>query len=251
MTPVRFFLAVCAFFLSVASVHAQPASRPRKIIVIDGRFFHEMPVATDKITKMHLLTTPSGASAVGFELSEPLPDAALQYAVPAGQIPEGASLLAQYDEAKAQGKGASLSFVRKTLLEEGSRFPDFSATDIDGRTWTGADVAGKVMVLNLWFTGCGPCRAEMPELSRWKDEMPDVMFFSSTYEDAGRARPVLEKQGFNWIALVGDTQFREFVGPNGYPLTVVVDKEGIVAQVEYGTSPVQRAALKETIRSLR
>ena len=167
MTPVRFFLAVCAFFLSVASVHAQPASRPRKIIVIDGRFFHEMPVATDKITKMHLLTTPSGASAVGFELSEPLPDAALQYAVPAGQIPEGASLLAQYDEAKAQGRGTSLSFARKPLLEAGSRFPDFSATDIDGRTWTGADVAGKVMVLNLWFTGCGPCRAEMPELSRW------------------------------------------------------------------------------------
>ncbi len=62
---------------------------------------------------------------------------------------------------------------------------------------------------------------------------------------------MLEKQGFNWIALVGDTQFREFVGPNGYPLTVVVDKEGIVAQVEYGTSPVQRAALKETILSLR
>lgn len=160
-------------------------------------------------------------------------------------------LLAQYDEAKAQGKGASLSFARKILLEEGSRFPDFSATDIDGRTWTGADVAGKVMVLNLWFTGCGPCRAEMPELSRWKDEMPDVMFFSSTYEDAGRARPVLEEQGFNWIALVGDTQFRKFVGPNGYPLTVVIDKEGIVAQVEYGTSPLQRDALKEKIRSLR
>lgn len=62
---------------------------------------------------------------------------------------------------------------------------------------------------------------------------------------------MLEEQGFNWIALVGDTQFRKFVGPNGYPLTVVIDKEGIVAQVEYGTSPVQRDALKEKIRSLR
>lgn len=125
MTPVRFFLAVCTFFLSVASVHAQPASRPRKIIVIDGRFFHEMPVATDKITKMHLLTTPFGASAVGFELSEPLPDAALQYAVPAGQIPEGASLLAQYDEAKPRaGAPRSLS-PAKPCWKRGAGSPTF------------------------------------------------------------------------------------------------------------------------------
>ena len=174
MTPVRFFLAVCAFFLSVASVHAQPASRPRKIIVIDGRFFHEMPVATDKITKMHLLTTPSGASAVGFELSEPLPDAALQYAVPAGQIPEGRLLLAQYDEAKAQGRGTSLSFARKPLLEAGSRFPDFSATDIDGRTWTGH----RVRALPGRDAGVVPLEG--------RDARRDVLFFDLR---GRRARP--------------------------------------------------------------
>lgn len=251
MKSVRFLAAVCALFLSAASASAQPASQPRKIIVIDGCFFHEMPVATDKITGVHFLKTPSGASAVGFELSEPLPDAALRYAVPAEQIPEASVLLEEYNKAKALGSGTSLSFVREPLLEVGSRFPDFSATDLDGRTWTSADIAGKVMVLNLWFTGCGPCRAEMPELSRWKEEMPDVMFFSSTYENAERARPVLEKQGFNWIPLVGDTQFRKFVGSNGYPVTIVVDKQGIVSQVEYGTSPVQRDALKATVRSLR
>ena len=251
MNSFRLFFAACALSLSAASAVAQPASQPRKIIVIDGRFFSEMPVAAHLVTKLHLLSTPSGASAVGFELSEPLPDAALQYAIPAEQIPEGESLLEQYGEAKSQGKGTSLSFARETLLEAGSRVPDFSATDLDGRTWTSADVRGRVMVLNLWFTGCGPCRAEMPELSRWKEEMPDVMFFSSTYESAGRARPVLEKQGFNWIPLVGDTQFRKFVGSNGYPVTIVVDKQGIVSRVEYGTSPVQRDALKAAIQALR
>lgn len=64
------------------------------------------------------------------------------------------------------------------------------------------------MVLNLWFTGCAPCRAEMPILSTWKDEMPDVMFFSSTYEDAEKAKPVLEQQKFNWIPLINDKQFK-------------------------------------------
>jgi thiol-disulfide isomerase/thioredoxin len=107
------------------------------------------------------------------------------------------------------------------------------------------------MVLNLWFTGCGPCRAEMPELSQWKTEMPDVMFFAATYEDAATARPVVERQGFNWIQLVGDTQFKEWIDESGYPLTVVVDKAGNVTHVEHGTSPVQRETLKQKIQEVR
>ena len=117
--------------------------------------------------------------------------------------------------------------------------------------WTHEDVKGKVMVLNLWFTGCGPCRKEMPELSTWKDEMPDVMFFSSTYETAEIAKRVLDKVHFNWIPLVNDTQFHKFIGNNGYPLTIVVDKSGKIAAFEYGTSPEQRASLKNKISELR
>ena len=77
----------------------------------------------------------------------------------------------------------------------------------------------------------------MPELSTWKDEMPDVMFFSSTYESAE-------------IPIVNDTLFTKYIGNNGYPLTVVIDRNGIVAMVEYGTSATQREALKQKIKSL-
>lgn len=244
-------LALLAVLGFAAASWAQSPSKSDKIIVIDGYLFREMPVATHYIAKMHLLRTPSGASAVGFELTEPLPEKALKYAIPVGQVPEGEWLLKSYDEQKAAGEGRSISFGGTPMLKEGTAFPAFSATDIDGRVWTNADVEGKVMVLNLWFTGCGPCRAEMPELSGWKDEMPDVMFFSSTYEDAERARPVLEERRFNWIPIVNDRQFKKFVGDNGYPVTIIVDRTGTVSRVEYGTSPVQREELKQHIRSLR
>lgn len=77
------------------------------------------------------------------------------------------------------------------------------------------------------------------------------MFFSATFEKPEMARPVLEKMGFNWIALVNDSQFTKFLGSHGYPLTVVIDKNGNIAQVEYGTSPAKRNKLKQTIQSLR
>lgn len=228
---------------------ADEVGKSQKLYIIEGYFFDEIPVDMSLMDGMMSLSTAAGTQAFGMIMKEPLPDEAKRYAIPAEQIPEAGVLLEMYNERLSR-------MIRLTLSEEetirvGDVFPQFTARDIDGKRWSSADVEGKVMVLNCWFTGCGPCRAEMPELSRWRDEMPDVMFFSATYERPETARPVLEKTGFNWIHLVGDTQFKEYIGANGYPMTIVIGKDGRVAQVEYGTSPLQRNKLRETIESLR
>jgi thiol-disulfide isomerase/thioredoxin len=198
-----------------------------------------------------MLSTPNGTKAVGIKMPEPLTNEMLRDTIPMVQVPEAAELLRRFDEAQARSEGIGVSSGRtEPLLKEGTKFPEFTATDMNGRTWSNADVKGKVMVLNVWFTGCGPCRAEMPELSAWKDEMPGVMFFSSTFESAKVARPVIESRGFNWIPLVNDTVLYKYVGNNGFPLTVVIDKEGTVVMAEHGTSATKREALKRKIKSL-
>ena len=240
------------FTLAIATLCANAqTTKPQTIIVIEGHFFNEMPVSKSNISKMHMLQTPNGTMALGLELSTEFSEEALKHALPKDQIPEADILIQKYNEAKGANSSISLSVARKATLNVGDKFPAFSATDIDGKQWTDADIDGKVMVLNLWYSGCGPCRAEMPELSTWKNEMPDVMYFSATYESAEVARPIVEKQGFNWIHLVDNTQFKEFIGTNGYPMTIIVDKAGIVSMIEHGTSPTQRAELKKKIEELR
>lgn len=237
-------------------IAAQEALPPKKIIIIDGKFFYNLPEGVAKMKtpdgiKFFMVSTPNGTKAVGIKMPEPLTNEVLRDTIPMVHVPEAAELLRRFEEAKSSSDGIKISSGKtEPLLKEGTKFPDFTSTDIDGRIWSNADVKDKVMVLNIWFTGCGPCRAEMPELSAWKDEMPDVMFFSSTYESAEIARPVIESRGFNWIPLVNDTLFTKYIGNNGYPLTVVIDKEGIVVMAEYGTSATQRESLKEKIRSL-
>ena len=244
------FILLFTLIIATLCANAQTV-KPQTIIVIDGYFFNEMPVSKQNIAKMHMLQTPNGTMALGLELSTELSEEALKHALPKEQVPDADILLQKYNEAKGANSSISLAVTKKAILNVGDKFPAFTATDIEGKQWTEADIDGKVMVLNLWFSGCGPCRAEMPELSIWKNEMPDVMFFSSTYESADIARPIVEKHGFNWIHLVDNEKFKEFIGSNGFPMTIIVDKHGIVSMIEYGTSPTQRTALKERIELLR
>lgn len=247
---------MAVFVMAAFYVTAQEMSRPKRIIIIDGMFFRSLPEGVAKMmtpdgVKFFMISTPNGTKAVGIKMPEPLSDKILRDTIPMAQVPEATELLRRFNEANSKSEGVNVSLNKtEPLLKEGTKFPEFTATDMEGKTWTNADVKGKVMVLNIWFTGCGPCRSEMPELSTWKDEMPDVMFFSSTYESAEIARPVIENCKFNWIPLVNNTQFSQYVGNNGYPLTIIIDKEGIVAMVENGTSTTQREAIRQKIKYL-
>lgn len=246
MKSIRIILTV---IIALLTAIPEIQSSNKKVYILDGYFFYEIPVDNKLVNGIISIKTANGTKAVGVSISTPLPQEAIQYAVPSDQIPESDILLEMYKE--KQNRMIRLSVVSEELVKVGDTFPVFRAVDINGQEWTNEDIKGKVMVLNCWFTGCGPCRAEMPELSEWKNEMPDVMFFSSTYESPETAGPVLKESGFNWIALVNDTQFKELIGRNGYPMTIVVDKKGKIAQIEYGTSLIQRKILKETINSLR
>ncbi|MDQ7029866.1 MAG: TlpA disulfide reductase family protein [Ardenticatenia bacterium] len=52
---------------------------------------------------------------------------------------------------------------------------DFSATDVEGRTWRLADLRGSPVVLTFWVTWCLPCQAELADLQR----------LAAAYEDQG------------------------------------------------------------------
>lgn len=127
----------------------------------------------------------------------------------------------------------------------------FSLQDLQGKSWTPSDLIGKVTVINVWYSGCGPCIAEMPQLSEWKNAYPDVLFLSADFETPDVVKKVVDRVGFNWNHMVKDTYFTKWVGLEGYPLTIVLDKHGVVKYMTHGTNEAKRAEILKTFQALR
>ena len=250
-------LRFITIIICLTTVLVVKADKKESLSIVNGYFFKNVSSIFKEQgfpddLQMFGIETPEGSRALGYySPSINIKNELKSLSISPDSIVEGEELLRRFNDLVLREKIKSEKEVEAPKIEVGNYFPDFSATDIDGKIWSNKDVEGKVMVLNQWFTGCKPCRQEMPEFSEWKDEMPDVMFFSSTYETPEVARQVLDKVRFNWIPIVNDTQFYEWVGDRGYPMTIIINKEGKIAMIEFGTSSEKREAIKQTIKSLR
>ena len=219
--------------------------------LINGYFFSELPELPNATPSYTRLKDQEGNSIVAIGLDVDLPKSVIKKAIPreqvhnANQFLNGANMMATMLELAQAGVKEDGSFYSP---KAGEPFPLFNEVDMDGNRWTNDSVKGHVMVLNLWYSGCGPCRAEMPELSTWKELFPDVMFFSATYHDAEIVKKITEKHNFTWTHLVEAKDMMSWIGTEGFPFTVVVDKAGIVRYAVHGTSAEKRAELLAKIQ---
>ncbi len=59
---------------------------------------------------------------------------------------------------------AALAGCKEESLSKGRIAPEIAALDASGASVRLADAKGKAVLVSFWFTGCGPCAAELPVL---------------------------------------------------------------------------------------
>ncbi|CAN5243668.1 MAG: TlpA disulfide reductase family protein [Pyrinomonadaceae bacterium] len=133
-------------------------------------------------------------------------------------------------------------------------------TTLDGKTFKLKDYEGKVLVLNLWATWCGPCRKEIPEfIAMHRDyQGRGVEFVGLTIEDDRGNTPEAVKEfteqfKINYpVAWADQNLWATLLSPNyGIPQTYVLTKDGRVLKKFVGYSPqvggMVRAAVEQAL----
>jgi len=113
---------------------------------------------------------------------------------------------------------------------------DFELKDIDGKSVSLAALKGKIVVLNFWFTACGGCVQEMPELNKLQQQYADknVTFLALGLDDAARTRAFLRTHDFHYTLLTEAKAVHADYNVTMCPISMVIDKAGIVRFVDVG-----------------
>jgi len=150
----------------------------------------------------------------------------------------GDELAAQYREGTGQnyisGDGAL------TVLAPESRATpvEFGGLTDTGETFSSADYAGHVIVVNFWYAGCPPCRREAADLEAVYQEFRDhdVVFIGVNIMDqAPTALTFATEFGVTYPSLLDANDgavrlaFSGAIAPNAVPTTLVLDKDARVA----------------------
>ncbi|MGY1500137.1 TlpA family protein disulfide reductase [Streptomyces sp. QTS52] len=117
--------------------------------------------------------------------------------------------------------------------------PDLSGPTIDGKQLDVADYKGKIVVINIWGSWCGPCRLEAKNFVAVSADLKDqgVQFVGiNTRDTETRPAVAFEKQyGVTYPSLYDPTgklmlRFKKgTLNPKAIPSTIVLDREGKIA----------------------
>ena len=162
------------------------------------------------------------------------------------------------------GKVKSVVFQKKNnnpvLIEQnpeaqytkGEPALDFIASDLNGNSYKLSDLRGKIVVLNFWFTKCGPCVAEMPDLNElaksYKDD--DVVFLALTFNKKEIVKQFLESQTFDYTILADANDAINIYGVSSYPTNIVINQKGEIVLKELGYRTNIKEVLKASINEL-
>jgi cytochrome c biogenesis protein CcmG/thiol:disulfide interchange protein DsbE len=127
---------------------------------------------------------------------------------------------------------------------QGEPLPAFDLERLDGGRLTNADVAGRVMVINVWAAWCPPCRAEAPVLKRVEvaADSERVAFLGVARDnDPDESRDFLEDHGITFLNATGDGSFARALRVSGLPTTFVVDASGDIVARHFG--PISESKL--------
>ncbi len=138
-----------------------------------------------------------------------------------------------------------------TEIAIGATLSDALLQGLNGPSRRLSTFRGRPLIINVWASWCGPCRAELASLERlaWRDDLgPFTIIGISTDDFPDQAKSVLKLTNSTISHFIDENlQMETLLGATRLPLTVLVDADGHVLQKIYGSrqwdSPTARGLI--------
>jgi thiol-disulfide isomerase/thioredoxin len=167
--------------------------------------------------------------------------------------PLRASLLARSLIAVLAVFGALLSLAASADIVN-KPAPDFALRSMQGPSVRLSEHLGEVVVINFWATWCGPCRQEMPLLDALygKYKQAGLVLLSVNIDE--NVEPAVEmaqtlKVSYP-VLLDARKEVSRAYDVGAMPVTVLVDRAGVVRYVSEGYKPGYEKRYTDKLREL-
>jgi peroxiredoxin len=132
--------------------------------------------------------------------------------------------------------------------------PDFTLPSVGGPNLRLQEQRGRVVMVNFWATWCGPCREEVPHLSRLYDKYRSsgfVVLGVNIDDDPLKAASVAAQLGMRFPVLLDtDKKVSRLYDLGTMPSTVLIDRDGRVRYVHRGFRDGYAETYDKQIREL-
>jgi len=142
--------------------------------------------------------------------------------------------------------GRITAVEKDVIARQGGMAPNFTWKDESGAEHSLSEYRGRVVMVNFWGTWCPPCRAELPDIVKVRDEYGPKGFevigvALERNDDLNVLRKFAERNNLRYpIVLADETVPTAYGSISAVPTTFIVDREGKVRNVVMGMQSAEQ-----------
>lgn len=181
--------------------------------------------------------------------SQTLPDAQ-DYTIRLESVPKG---YAVQDAYAFDGADANIMLTSSLITDEslsgaslgvGDVMHDFTIPTADGGSFTLSEALAEkdVVLLNFWYSTCGPCANEFPYMQAAYEKFSDkaAIIAVDPLEENGTVATYQATMGLTFQMAACPPAWSAVFSVPGYPTSVVIDRYGVICLIEVGAVTGER-----------
>lgn len=164
-----------------------------------------------------------------------------------------ADLTRMIDLVLAGRKDTARAEAAPAETQAASTLPAFTITDLDGKTITRADLAGRPVLVEVWATWCVPCRPGLTWLGEVKKKYGDKLAVVAIAVESPEeeVRKQVGELNLPFIWTMGDPELvRSFGDVSAVPTLFLYDAEGRAVATFFGAPPSLHQEVEAKVAAL-